>query len=175
MNIQNPNDGIGTLILRDVEENDIPTFFEQQLDSSANHMAAFTPKDTTDVDAHRARWNRLLGDDTIKKQTIVIDGIVVGHIASFEQSGKREVTYWIGKEHWGKGIATRALAEFLRQEVNRPLYARAAMDNIASLRVLEKCGFVTCGEAKGFSNARGEEVEEYVLMLSAGERSTPRN
>lgn len=173
MNDQNPVYASGNLILRDVAEHDIPTFFEQQLDSTANHMAAFTPEDPTDIDAHRARWIRLLGDDTIRKQTIIVEETVVGHIASFERTGKREVTYWIGREYWGNGIATKALAEFLHQEIGRPLYARAAKDNAASLRVLEKCGFVTRGEEKGFSNARGEEVEEYILMLSTGERNTP--
>ncbi len=52
----------------------------------------------------------------------------------------------------------------------RPLYGRAAKDNIASLRVLEKCGFTICGEGRGFSNARGEEVEEFILRLRANER-----
>jgi RimJ/RimL family protein N-acetyltransferase len=159
--------------LRDVEKSDIPTFFEQQQDSTANHMAAFTPEDPTDSGAHRARWIRLLGDDTIRKQAIIVEGVVVGHIASFERAGEREVTYWIGREYWGNGIATRALAKFLHLETNRPLYARAAKDNAASLRVLEKCGFVVCDEAKGFSNARSEEIEEYVLMLSTGEKGAP--
>lgn len=47
----------------------------------------------------------------------------------------------------------------------RPLYARAVKDNIASIRVLEKCGFVLSGEDKGFSNARSKEVEEFILKL----------
>ena len=47
----------------------------------------------------------------------------------------------------------------------RPLYARAAKDNIGSLRVLEKCGFTRIGEGRGFSDARGEEVEEFLLRL----------
>jgi RimJ/RimL family protein N-acetyltransferase len=153
--------------LRDVAKDDVVRFFEQQLDADANHMAAFTPKDPWDRDAYTARWDRLLSDETIKKQAILVGGTLVGHIASYEHSGKREVTYWIGKEHWGKGFATRALAEFLRQEPTRPLYARAAKDNGASLRVLEKCGFVRCGEGTGFSNARGEEVEEHALKLES--------
>jgi RimJ/RimL family protein N-acetyltransferase len=47
----------------------------------------------------------------------------------------------------------------------RPVYARAAKDNTASLRVLEKCGFKISGEDKGFSHARGKEVEEFILEL----------
>ena len=165
MNSHNPDYASSDLILRDVTDDDIPIFFEHQSDSTAGHMAAFTPEDPTDVDAHRERWNRILGDGTVKKQTVVVDETVVGHIASFDRAGNREVTYWIGRKYWGNGIATKALAKFLQQEVNRPLYARAAKDNVASLRVLEKCGFETCDEEKGFSNARGEEVEEYILVL----------
>ena len=165
MTVRDPDFAKGQLALRDVEKGDIPTFFEHQSDPTANHMAAFTPKDPTDADAHRSRWNRLLEDGTITTRTIIVGGKVVGHIASFEQSGNREVTYWIGKEFWGYGFATGALREFLLHERQRPLYARAAKDNVASLRVLEKCGFVRCGEEKGFANARNQEVEEYVLVL----------
>ena len=82
--------------------------------------------------------------------------------------------YWLGREFWGKGIATWALTEFLVFEQCRPIYARVAKDNLASLRVLQKCGFVITGEDKGFANARGQETEEYILikekeMLIAGD------
>src|SRR4029453_19193159 len=76
-------------------------------------------------------------------------------------------TYWIGREFWGRGIATQALAVLLSAVKTRPLYARAAKDNIASLRVLEKCGFTITGYERGFANARGEEIEEVVLELQA--------
>jgi len=79
--------------------------------------------------------------------------------------GEREVTYWIGRSHWGKGIATSALRAFLAVDLSRPLHARVAYDNVASRRVLEKCGFVFVSEDKGFSNARGEEIAEVVLEL----------
>jgi RimJ/RimL family protein N-acetyltransferase len=93
---------------------------------------------------------------------------VAGSVSTYEDAGRREVTYWIGKEYWGKGIATRALAAYLEQVVTmRPLYARAAKDNTASLRVLEKCGFSIIGEGKGFANARGAEIEEFMLSLIA--------
>ena len=49
--------------------------------------------------------------------------------------------------------------------VDRPIFARAATDNIGSLRVLQKCGFMIIGENKDFANGRGEETEEYILRL----------
>lgn len=158
------------VLLRDVTESDLPIFFDQQLDPDANYMAAFTAKDPADRDAFTAYWAEILGDETITKKTILFDGHVAGSILSFEQFGKPAVAYWIGKKYWGKGVATKALSEFLGHVKVRPLYARAAKDNIASLRVLEKCGFTISGEDKGFSNARGEEVEEFILRLRANER-----
>ena len=161
-----PNYVTGEVLLRDVEEADLPIFFDQQLDPDANRMAAFTARNPADRAAFMAHWARIMGDETITKRTIVVDGQVAGNVASFEQLGEREVGYWIGKRFWGKGVATRALSAFLREVRVRPLFARVARDNIASLRVLQKCGFTICGEDKGFSQARGEEVEELILKLS---------
>ena len=155
------------VLLRDVTVDDLPILFEQQLDPAANHMAAFTAKDPADRDAFRAHWTKILGDDTIAKKTILFGGHVAGHIASFERLGKPEISYWIGKSYWGKGVATRALWEFLGHLKTRPLYARVAKDNIASIRVLEKCGFTISGDDKAFSNARGENVEEFILRLGS--------
>src|SRR5262245_2129280 len=160
------------VLLRDVTETDLPIFFEQQLDPAANQMAAFTAKDPADRGAFMAKWAKILGDASSTNRTILFGGQVAGSIGAFVApwSGKLEVSYWIGKEFWGKGIATQALAVFLRAVQARPLYARAARDNIASLRVLDKCGFTITGYERGFANARGEEVEEVVLELRAQAR-----
>lgn len=151
--------------LREVIDSDLPIFFEQQQDEDANHMAAFTIRDPTDKDAFTAHWDKILSDDTITLRTILVGGQVVGHIGGHSSFGDPEVSYWIGKEYWGRGIATLALAAMLREHAVRPLHARVAKDNAASLRVLEKCGFTISGEAKGFSNARNAEVEEYLLKI----------
>jgi RimJ/RimL family protein N-acetyltransferase len=155
------------LYLRDVIQDDLPIFFEHQKDPEANYMAAFTSKDPTDREAFTSHWNKILAQPTVIVKTIVYDERVAGSVLSYETSGKPEVSYWIGKEYWGKGIATRALTEFL-EHVNktRPIYARSAKDNAGSLRVLEKCGFTITGEDKGFANARREEVEEFILTLT---------
>ncbi len=158
----------GKIVLRDLTESDLPIFFEQQLDLEANYMAAFTAKDPENRDAFNAHWNKILADKTVTVKTILLDGQVAGSVASWVDAswlGKPEVTYWIGKEYWGRGIATRALSEFLTIVKERPIYARAARDNAASLRVLEKCGFRISGYSKGFANARGAEVEEALLEL----------
>lgn len=155
-----------SIVLRDVTMSDLPIFFDQQLDSEANWMAAFTAKDPTDRDAFMAHWTRNLGNETGTIQTILFNGQVAGSISSYvDEDEQLEVSYWLGKPYWGKGIATRALSAFLDHIKVRPLYARAAKNNTRSLRVLEKCGFTITGEGSGFSNARGEEVEEFLLRL----------
>jgi RimJ/RimL family protein N-acetyltransferase len=155
-----------TVFLRDVVGDDLSSFFEQQTDMDANYMAAFTVKDPTNRVAFLAHWERIRAAATVIVKTIVIDGQVAGYVMSYKEEGRCEVTYWLGKEYWGKGIATQALAKFLA-EVNRsrPIYARAAKDNTGSLRILEKCGFAVINESKGFANARDEEIEEFLLEL----------
>jgi RimJ/RimL family protein N-acetyltransferase len=149
------------VILRDVTESDLPIFFEQQLDPDATEMAAFPARDR---EAFMAHWAKIMADDSVILKTILFDGQVAGNIVGFEMSGKREVGYWIGKEYWGKGIATRALTAFLDEVKTRPLYAYVAKHNVGSRRVLEKCGFTVEGQDT-FSNASGEVVEQFVLKL----------
>ena len=151
--------------LRSILETDLPLFFEYQQSAAANYMAAFTAKDPTDRAAFMAHWHKILTDDRIVNRTILLDGQVAGHIGSWELQGQPQVTYWIGREYWGKGLATAALAEFLKLFKTRPLYASAAGDNAASLRVLEKAGFKAYGREKAYANARGHEIEEILLKL----------
>ena len=151
--------------LREVEESDLPIFYEQQLDPAANYLAAFTRKDPADRDSFDAHWSKILADGTIPIKTILYNGLVAGSVLSYVQFGDREVSYWLGSEFWGNGIATRALPLYLNEIDQRPIYARAAKDHVASLRVLEKCGFIYSGQEKGFANARGAEIEEVVLVL----------
>jgi RimJ/RimL family protein N-acetyltransferase len=124
--------------LRDVEADDLALFFEHQRDPVAVAAAAFHSRDRAEFAQH---WAALLADETILKKTVVIDGQVAGHLASFMQEGKREVGYWLDRAFWGRGVATEALSAFLRLEQTRPLYAGAAKHNAASIRVLQKCGF----------------------------------
>jgi RimJ/RimL family protein N-acetyltransferase len=151
--------------LRDVIESDLAIFFKQQLDPQATKMAAFPARGES---AFMAHWKtKVLGDDSVLVQTILFNGEVAGNIVCFEQLGDREVGYWLGKEYWGKGIATKALEEFLKQIETRPLYAHVSKHNIGSRRVLEKCGFTISGEERFFSQILGEDIEEYILVLNA--------
>ena len=79
--------------------------------------------------------------------------------------GDAEITYWIDRKFWGRGIATKALKELLKMEPARPIFGRVAFDNFGSQKVLEKCGFEKIGSDKGFSTVRGTEIEEYIYKL----------
>ncbi len=125
--------------LRNVEPDDLPIFYEQQLDRDATRMAAFPSRDRAAFDSHWA--TNILGRPDTRTQTIVVDSQVAGYIGSWPQNGARLVGYWIGKEYWGRGVATRALAAFLQLMTERPLYAHVARHNAGSIRVLEKSGF----------------------------------
>jgi RimJ/RimL family protein N-acetyltransferase len=125
-------------VLRDVLESDLPVFFEHQRDPEATAMADFPARDRDAFDAH---WERVLADPSLYKKTIVFEGQVAGNIGSWAQDGRRLVGYWVGKEFWGKGLATQALTELIDELDTRPLYAYVAKTNIGSIRVLEKCGF----------------------------------
>lgn len=161
--------------LRELRDDDLPIFFEQQRDPEANWMAAFTSGHPDDRDAFMAHWARIRSDKTNINRTVLFNGQVAGNIACFRDFGEPEIGYWLGREFWGRGIATRALAAFLRQLPERPLYARVAQDNIASLRVLQKCDFIITGEDKGYAPARGEITAEYVLTLTAPDDASADN
>ena len=152
--------------LRPTEISDLDTLFQFQLDKEGGYLAAFMPKDPTDKVAYINKLTKLLDDPTVNNQTIILDNIIVGSVAKFVREGDREITYWIDRKFWGKGIATKALNKFLDIEVSRPIFGRVAFDNFSSQRILEKCGFVKVGSDKGFANARQTEIEEFIYMLT---------
>ena len=154
-----------SITIRDVESSDLETFYEHQLDPEAIRMAAFVGKDPKDKVAFDARWDKILHSPQNITRTIVAEGQVAGHIACYPDGENLEVTYWLGGEFWGRGIATQALKRMLHLVVDRPIFARAAADNVGSIRVLQKCGFKIIGKNKDFANGRGEDTEEYILRL----------
>jgi RimJ/RimL family protein N-acetyltransferase len=148
------------VVLREVAAEDLPIFFAHQQDPDAVRMAAFPSRDRAAFDAH---WARVLADETAIARTIVAAGEVAGYIGSYGPAGAREVGYWIGREFWGRGVATAALTAFLRDVPSRPLYAHVAKSNGGSLRVLERCGFVVVGEDRAPAATGGEVVDEFIL------------
>ena len=153
------------VVLREVHDSDLPVFYRQMNDPEAVRMAAFTPEDPADRDVFDAHWKKIRSSPEVLSRTVLADGDVVGSAAVYGEPGEREVTYWIDRAYWGRGVATAALRGLLAEVPERPLYARAAADNAGSLRVLEKCGFRVTTHARGYAHARGEEIDEVVLTL----------
>ena len=125
-------------------------------------MAVANPRNAASFNAH---WAKALADPGVVARVILADDAVVGSISCFEMDGLKSVGYWIAKDHWGRGIATRALALLLEQVSIRPLHARAARTNVASIRVLERCGFAVTGYRHAPADDRFPACEEALLVL----------
>jgi RimJ/RimL family protein N-acetyltransferase len=143
-------------ILRDVSDTDLPIFFEHQCEPEAHRMAGVHPRER---EAFMRHWRaKVLVNSNGLKKTIVVGDSVVGNILSWSEGSERFVGYWIGREYWGRGIATEALFEFLREELMRPMNAYVVLHNHASMRVLEKCGFIRVGEIQAGSDGIAEQL-----------------
>ncbi|UHO39646.1 GNAT family N-acetyltransferase [Chryseobacterium capnotolerans] len=158
-------DHIQEIKLRPTIVDDLEILFQFQLDDEARHLAAFTSEDSKNREAYLAKYAQLLDDPTINNQTIMVGSVIAGSIAKFVMEGDAEITYWLGKNFWGKGIATTALKDFLTIETTRPIFGRVAFDNLGSQKVLENCSFIKIGTDKGFANARQAEIEEFIYRL----------
>ncbi|CAN5546948.1 GNAT family N-acetyltransferase [soil metagenome] len=148
--------------LREVEPGDLPLFFAHQQDPIAVEMVAFRSRDRAAFDQH---WTKILADKANLIRTILVDDDVAGNVSSFTRDGKREVGYWIDRAYWGRGVASGALSAFLCLESTRPLYAGVAKHNVASLRVLQKCGFKFLQPADDES----DPDDSHVLLVLTGE------
>jgi len=162
-----PRRGIADVELRETFESDLAFFFRQQQDRDANQMAAFGAADPDDFSAFQTKWARIRHDPTGLVRTITIGREVAGSVMLWRDPDLPgpEVSCWIGSEYWGQGVASRALAAFLRIVRQRPLYGRAAHDNIGSVRVLQKAGFRQIGDMTGYSAFRGEQVRELLFRF----------
>lgn len=126
---------------RPVDDSDLDALFDQMRDPESDQMAAFTAKDPNDRQAFDAHMSKVRTSPDVTPRAITCDGHLVGSIASFVVDGETEVTYWIDRSAWGQGLASQALALLLQTVPVRFVYARAASDNVGSLRVLQKAGF----------------------------------
>jgi RimJ/RimL family protein N-acetyltransferase len=153
-----------TVRLRSVEDRDVDVFFDHQADPQAVEMAAFPSRDKDQFAAH---WAKVRADGTNVVRTIVVDGMVAGNICSWQDQGQQLLGYWVGREYWGRGVATQALALCLDEVSIRPLYAHVAVHNKGSIRVLEKCGFRRDRVQEAMAPAPDDGSEEVIFVLSA--------
>jgi len=146
--------------LREVRLDDLKVLFEFQREPEGVAMAVFPSRDWPTFLEH---WTKnVLGDPANLVKTIEIDGVAAGWVNCFTKDGKRLVGYWLGRRFWGRGLATQALEQVLGCEKERPLHAFVARSNIASRRVLEKCGFRVVAE-----ETADDGVEEFLMQRDA--------
>jgi len=163
MSQNNPTPRCRSVRLRNVEAADLPALCEHQLDPEANRMAVANPRD---ADAFHTHWTKIINDPSVVAKAVLADGSMVGYVSCFKIEDKKFVGYWIARAHWGRGIAFRAMALLLEQVSTRPLHARIARTNAASLRVLEKCGFQITGYEQTPATERYPACEEANLIMT---------
>ena len=152
--------------LRPITSADLPALYEIQTDPESNEMAGTKPRSR---EAFFAVWESHFANPAINPRVIEITGRagpeIAGSISSFPADGLDSVGYWIARQHWGKGIASRALAAFLLDEPRRPLHATAARSNLPSQHILTTCGFRLVGYRMGEETERftGREIADFVL------------
>ncbi|MFF1400109.1 GNAT family N-acetyltransferase [Streptomyces sp. NPDC058287] len=155
----------GPLSLRPLREEDLPRLFEIQLDEVARHLAAFVTEEARDRAAYLAKHRKILADPEITNRGVEVDGKLVGSVAVFPIEGDIELTYWIRRDLWGRGVATAAVAGLLEEVSVRPIHARVIEDNTGSVRVLERNGFMRIGSEDAFADARQATVTELIYKL----------
>jgi RimJ/RimL family protein N-acetyltransferase len=150
-----------------LEEQDLDALFEQQRDPDANRMAVFGPADPDNRTAFDRHWAQIRADSSTEVRVIEADGEVAGSVSRWrdESLDAPEVTYWLGRRFWGRGVATAAVRQFLADLPDPVLLGRAAATNAGSIRVLEKCGFVLDRVDRGVTTPDGQTVDEVVLRL----------
>ncbi|MFY1687388.1 GNAT family N-acetyltransferase [Plantactinospora sp. WMMB782] len=156
---------MGTVALRPVRDADLDALFAQSRDPDSVRMAAFTVGDPDDRAGFAARLARLRTSADVTIRAVTWNGALVGSIGSFVVDGQTEITYWVDRAMWGRGVASAALSLFLGLVTVRPLRARAASDNAGSLRVLRKAGFEVVGFETSYAPGRRAEVAETILRL----------
>jgi RimJ/RimL family protein N-acetyltransferase len=154
---------VAVITLRPVADADLDALFGQMRDPESVRMAAFTPHDPDDRTAFDAHMTEVRCSPGITFRAIICDGLLVGSVAAFVLDGQTEVTYWVDRAAWGRGIGSRALELLMELLQVRPLHARAASDNTGSLRILQKSGFKIIGTENSFAPGRNCVIEETIL------------
>ena len=148
--------------LRELTAADLPALFALENDPMSSRQAAVVPRDW---EAFQAHWAKVLTNADVTTRGILQEDKLVGQVSSFSRDGKSWVGYWIDRAHWNRGIATRGLALLLEQLATRPLFARIALQNVASRRVLERRGFTEIERSTCPGDERFLPCEEVILKL----------
>src|SRR5256714_3716816 len=111
-----------TVALREVTKEDLPIFFEHQLDAEATRMAAFPSRDR---DAFMAHWARIMSKETNETgilNTILADDTVAGNVVYWEAAGEPNIAHWLRQTPLGKRIAPAGAGPILNQVEGAPSF-----------------------------------------------------
>jgi ribosomal-protein-alanine N-acetyltransferase len=90
-------------------------------------------------------------------------------VVSNWEHGLAEVGYALSTQYQNRGVMTEALlillADVFANTLVERVEARCAVDNVASQRVLEKCGFLREGYLRSYFKLRGRRVDNYLFAL----------
>jgi RimJ/RimL family protein N-acetyltransferase len=155
------------ITLRRTQPEDVPLLYAIGIDEASNLLAGTKPRTW---DEFQTRWTAILSDHDgsatrVLPRVILADGVFVGSINIFPQDGLDSLGYWISREHWGRGIASEAVALLLDEYSLRPLYATTAGHNQPSMRVLEKNGFKVFSRRMTPETDRAQARETVVFVL----------
>lgn len=142
--------------LRDVVEADLEVFLAHEHDPETVRRSKFKPRPR---EAFLRHWEtQVLGDSTVFVQAVTVNGELAGNAVAWWEGDRRFIGYVFGREFWGRGIGTRALELFLREEKARPLHADPYEGNTGSVRLLEKHGFKRSGTVRHGDN-------EHIMLI----------
>lgn len=156
---------MGHIELRDLDDDDLDAVFEMLRDPRAVAQAAFTRADASDRATFDAWIAPRRASPDVALHVVTERGGFAGIAAGFTVDGEREVTLWLARNAWGRGVATAALNLLISREATRPLFARVAGHNAAGIAVLERTGFTEASRSQQFAPGLGRDAEEVVYAL----------
>lgn len=156
---------MGHIELRDVDDDDLDAIFDMMRDRDSIAMAAFTAEDPDDRHGFDAWIARERAAPDVSYSVVTENGGFAGTAAAFTVDGEREVSVWLARHAWGRGVATDALHVLVSRQPERPLYARAAAHDVGWIAVLTRAGFTEVSRSKVFAPGLGADVEEIVFAL----------
>ena len=110
------------------------------------------------------------GEGPLVHPVLLKDGTNVGYVQLAPIENGYEVGYHIGKQYTGNGYAAEALAAFLQHVMPkkglRSVLGICVSENIASKRVMEKCGFRKEYEGMGEYQGEMRPITRYIFEIA---------
>lgn len=152
--------------LRPLEPADLGAIYALQHEKEGALLAG-VEGEFLDEETFRAKMEAAISDQTedLTIFALISDDKMAGYIGCFQGSGgKWQLSYWLAQAFWGRGIATAALAHMLKTlppvVLGQPIYAAVIDGNVASVRLLEKFGFIGYKKRMFRSAAHGEMKQQ---------------